>query len=113
MDKRGCRRQPVRVGCWIVEVDGLSCVYTVDVSPEGICVACGEPLMIGKQVSLQFFTPESATPVQVNSEVVWCRDEDGAYSAGIRFCADDAVSAAVVRGLGEYLHNKGRVQSRE
>src|SRR6266568_4553060 len=113
MDKRGSRRQPVRVGCWMVEMDGISCIHTVDVSPDGVCLVSGEPLTVGKNVYLQFFTPDSATPVHVNSEVIWCREDEGVYAAGIRFCADDRSSADMIRELGEYLHKKGKVQSRE
>jgi hypothetical protein len=96
----------------MVEVDGVSCIHTVDVSPEGVRVVSGEPLAVGRNISLHFFTPHSATPVLVNSEVVWCREDDDAFASGIRFCSD-AASADTLRELGEYLHHQGKVQSRE
>jgi c-di-GMP-binding flagellar brake protein YcgR len=111
MDKRSCRRLPVRVGCWLVEIDELVCVYTFDISAEGVCVVGDEPLPAGKVVNLQFFTPRSAQPVQIEAEVVWSREEGGAYALGLRFLAGSQAACQTVREFTEYLHRQRRGQS--
>jgi c-di-GMP-binding flagellar brake protein YcgR len=111
MDKRSCRRLPVRVGCWLVEIDGLACVHTFDISAEGVCVVTDEPLPAGKVINLQFFVPSSAQPVQIEAEVVWSREDAGAWALGLRFLAASQVACQAVREFTEYLHRQGRGHS--
>lgn len=112
MDKRSCRRLPVRVGCWLVEVDALACIQTFDISDNGVCVVSDELLPLGKAVQLQFFTPRSATPVRVEGEVVWCREEEeGAYAMGLKFLAIGESARQTIREFSAYLHQEGRRHS--
>jgi hypothetical protein len=75
MDKRSEKRVQIKVGCWIVEVDGLSCCHTFDISANGVSLRTDDPLPVGSRVNLQFFTPRSARPVTVSAEVIWNRLE--------------------------------------
>ncbi|RNC72335.1 MAG: PilZ domain-containing protein [Desulfuromonadales bacterium] len=90
MEERKCRRTPVKVGCWLVEMDGVSCVYTFDISDDGVSVVTEDPMPVGQIVPLQFFTPHSASAVTIQAEVVWSRLEpEGAM--GLKFIGlDDA-----------------------
>lgn len=84
MEGRKSKRLSVEVGCWLVEMDGATCLYTFDLSDEGVAVVTEDPLPVGRSVTLQFFTPRSASAVTLKAQVVWSRLEpEGAM--GLRF----------------------------
>ena len=113
MDKRGCRRLPIKVGCWMVELDAITCIQTFDMSDEGVSVLCDEPLPVGKALSLRFFTPHSADPVLVEAEVVWNRESGTSYAAGLRFIAMDQKVRRMINEFTAMLQERARSHSRE
>ncbi|SNB47765.1 PilZ domain-containing protein [Geobacter sp. DSM 9736] len=94
---------PLGVGCWLVHMDEAACFDTLDVSGTGMSVLISSPLPIGRRVSLQFFTPDSAKPVPVAAEVVWTSLEDDQGSMGLRFLEMDEKTEKVVREFGRLL----------
>lgn len=96
MDERTCRRMPVKVGCWLVELDGLSCLYTFDISEKGVSVVTEDPFPVGQVVKLQFFTPHSARAVTLEAEVVWSSLEPEG-GMGLRFINLDEKGRRILR----------------
>ncbi|KAF0220501.1 MAG: PilZ domain [Geobacteraceae bacterium] len=96
MEERKNKRLPVEVGCWLVEMDEASCVYTLNVSDTGVSVITDLLLPVGRTVHLQFFTPASAEAVTVEAEVVWNRLEPEG-SMGLRFLSVDEQKRNVIR----------------
>lgn len=103
MEKRKDKRVPLGVGCWLVHMNEASCFHTLDVSGTGMSVLISNPLPVGKQVSVQFFTPESANPVSVPAEVVWSMVEDDQGSMGLKFLSLDEPTEKVVKEFGRRL----------
>lgn len=95
----------------MVEVDALACVQTFDISDQGVCVVSDDLLPPGKAVQLQFFTSQSATPVQVEGEVVWCREEGGTYTMGLKFLAIKEAARLTIQEFSAYLRGEGRRHS--
>ena len=103
MDKRGCRRLPVQIGCWMIELDTLACIQTFDISDEGVSIKSDEPLAVGKMVRLRFFTPQSAAPVEVEAEVVWSREDEADFATGLKFVAAGEVARQIIRDCAAFL----------
>jgi hypothetical protein len=98
LDKRKCRRRPVRLGCWLVGTDEALCCGTFEISETGVSIHCSAPPAAGKTVRLQFFTPLSAGAVTVEAEVVWSTVEpEGAM--GLRFLESDDGTLNMLREL--------------
>lgn len=98
MEERSCRRTPVEVGCWLVEMDGASCLYTFDISENGVSVITEDPLPVGQVVRLQFFTPRSARAVTLEAQVVWSRLEPEG-GMGLKFINLDGERRGVLRSF--------------
>ena len=98
MEERSCRRTAVGVGCWLVEMDGASCLYTFDISEHGVSVITEDPYPVGEVVRLQFFTPRSARAVTLEAQVVWSRLEPGG-GMGLRFINLDGEKRGVLRSF--------------
>ena len=115
MDARTCRRMPVKVGCWLVELGGSSCVYTFDISEKGVSVVTEDPFPVGQVVTLQFFTPHSATAVTLEAEVVWsCLEPEGGM--GLKFINIDEEGKAILAEFTRLLRQQkeeAEGQSRE
>jgi PilZ domain len=89
---------PARLGCWLVESDEAVCCGTFEISETGVSVKCSSPPAVGRIVRLQFYTPLSAGPVNVEAEVVWNTFEpDGAM--GLRFLDMDEKTKSVMKEL--------------
>jgi c-di-GMP-binding flagellar brake protein YcgR len=108
VEKRRERRVPLGTGCWLVHMDEVSCFDTLDVSGTGMSVLISDPLPVGKQVNLQFFTPDSANPVKVAAEVVWSSFDQDQGSMGLRFLELDETTEKVVREFGRLLRLQKR-----
>lgn len=108
MEKRKEKRTPVGMGCWLVYMDEAACFETLDVSETGMSVLMSTPLPIGKQVDLQFFTPESADPVNLPAEVVWSTLEDDQGSMGLRFLKMDERTGKAVKELSQLVRLQKR-----
>lgn len=98
MEERSCRRTPVEVGCWLVELDGASCVYTFDISENGVSIITKDPRPVGQVVKLQFYTPRSARAVTLEARVVWSRLEPEG-GMGLAFNDLDAEKRGVLRSF--------------
>lgn len=87
VEGRKHKRANIQFGCWIVSQDGESCCCTTfDISDNGISISTNSPLPVGQSISLQFFTPHSASPLCLSAEVVW--NSTGSESAmGLKFLA--------------------------
>jgi PilZ domain len=89
---------PARLDCWLVESDEAVCCGTFEISETGVSVKCSNPPAVGRIVRLQFYTPLSAGPVNVEAEVVWNTFEsDGAM--GLRFLVMDEKTKSVMKEL--------------
>ncbi len=89
MEKRKCKRTPVRLDCWLGGTDEEVCCGTFEMSETGVSVRCPDPPAAGRRVRLQFYTPLSAGPITVEAEVVWSTLEPEGVM-GLRFLdADD------------------------
>jgi len=107
VEERSCRRTPVEAGCWLVEMDGASCLYTFDISEGGVSVVTEDPLPVGQVVRLQFFTSRSARAVTLEARVVWSRLEpEGAM--GLKFINLDGEKRGVLRSFMGELKKKSR-----
>lgn len=106
MKERACRRVPVRIGCWLVEVDGAACLYTFDLSERGVCLVSDEPLPVGKVVRLHFFTPQGATPVEATAEVVWSTEEADRSLMGLCFLETSELVQATIREFTALLRQQ-------
>ena len=95
----------IQVGCWLVEMDGASCFHTFDLSEGGVCINTDEPFLVGRVVTLQFFTPKNATPVSITAEVVWSQLEPIA-GMGLRFTDLDPKSLQVIKEITEFLRQR-------
>ncbi len=107
VDKRGCKRKRIEVGCWLVEVDGASCCHTFDISSRGVALQTDDPLPVGALVRLQFFTPRSAKPVTVTAEVVWTRLEPDS-AMGLSFLAEDTATSTLIAEFTGLLEEQQR-----
>lgn len=85
--RRGQRRIPVDMACWLIVDDEIVCYRSFDISATGIAVRSTRPLPPGTIVELQFFLPTSAHPASVTAQVVWCSDDD--CSMGLTFLERD------------------------
>lgn len=101
MEGRRHKRAEVQVGCWIARPDGeLCCCSTFDISETGISLVASPPLPVGRVVSLQFYTPHSASALSISAEVVWsCIEHNG--SMGLRFLD---ITAEKLKILKEMTH---------
>lgn len=95
----------MEVGCWLVELDGVSCVYTFDLSEEGVSVTTEHPFPVGQVVKLQFFTPHSASAVTLEAEVVWSRLEPEG-GMGLKFINLDEGGRAILRDITFHLRQR-------
>jgi c-di-GMP-binding flagellar brake protein YcgR len=75
----------VTMGCWLMANDGVECLDVADISEGGMAAATGSWLPAGQRVTLQFFTPRSATALTVTADVVWNQSEEHSRRAGFRF----------------------------
>ena len=105
MEERSCRRTPVEVGCWLVEMDGASCLYTFDISENGVSVITEDPLPVGQVVRLQFFTFRSARAVTLEAQVVWSRLEPEG-GMGLKFINLDGEKRGVLRSFTAELKKR-------
>lgn len=105
MEERTCRRMPVEVGCWLVELDGASCLYTFDISERGVAVITEDPFPVGQVVRLQFFTPRSANAVTLEAEVVWSRLEPEG-GMGLKFINLDEEGKEILREFSLLLKQR-------
>ncbi len=96
---------PVEVGCWLVEMDGASCLYTFDISESGVSVITEDPFPVGQVVTLQFFTPRSASAVTLEAQVVWSRLEPEG-GMGLKFINLDGPGREVLRSFTEQLKKR-------
>lgn len=96
MEERKSKRMPVTVGCWLVEVDGATCLYTFDLSAGGVAVITEDPFPVGQILSLQFYTTRSASAVTLEAEVVWSRLEPEG-GMGLKFINLDAAGKTLVQ----------------
>lgn len=93
------------VGCWLVEVDGATCVYTFDLSEGGVAVITEDPFPVGQVLTLQFYTPQSASAVTLEAEVVWSRLEPEG-GMGLKFINLDEEKRALVQEFSRLLERQ-------
>lgn len=105
MEERSCRRTPVEEGCWLIEMDGASCLYTFDISEKGVSVITEDPLPVGQVVRLQFFTSRSAQAVTLEAQVIWSRLEPEG-GMGLKFINLDGEGKGVLRSFLAELEKK-------
>lgn len=105
MEERSCKRMPVEVGCWLVEMDGSFCLYTFDISENGVSVITEDPLPVGQVVRLQFFTSRSARAVTLEAQVVWNRLEPEG-GMGLKFINLDGERRGVLRSFTAELKKR-------
>lgn len=74
--RRGQKRVPLNLACWLINDDDVVCYQTFDLSATGICIRSTQQLPEGKIVELQIFMPESSTPLSITAKVVWNRECD-------------------------------------
>lgn len=106
MDERRSRRRVVEIGCWIVDDDSASCYYTFEISETGLSVATTEPLPVGKIVQLNFFTPQSATALKVDAEVMWSRIDPEESGMGLRFLDTDDGMKLTIAEFTELIRHR-------
>lgn len=111
MDERKHRRRPVEIGCWLVDDDSASCYYTFEISETGLSVATTEPLPVGRVVRLQFFTPQSASALTLEAEVVWSRVDPEESGMGLRFLALDDGMRLIIAEFTELMRQKALEQN--
>ncbi|MBI1921291.1 MAG: PilZ domain-containing protein [Geobacter sp.] len=107
MEERQCRRKLVECGCWVVGEEGADCYRIMDISDSGAFVATQHPLVVGTVIELQLFTPRSAEPVTVTSEVIWSSLDPASAGMGVRFLELDGEKLLAVRELARLLKNGG------
>jgi len=86
--RRGYRRYPLDLACWLIVDDEIVCYRSFDISATGIAVKSSRPLPAGTIVELQFFLPTSARPASVTAQVVWCGEGDDG-TMGLTFLEKD------------------------
>lgn len=111
MEERKCKRMAVEVGCWLVEMDGASCLYTFDISDSGVSVVTEDPLPVGQIVRLQFFTPSSASAVTLEAEVIWSRLELGG-GMGLKFLNPGEEGGAIIQEFTRLLRMRKESDTR-
>jgi hypothetical protein len=106
MEGRRHKRAHIQIGCWVVRQDGESCCCTTfDVSDTGISIATNSPLPVGQTVSLQLYTPHSASPLRLSAEVVWSSFTfNGAM--GLKFIDISAEEIATLKELARQLAHR-------
>lgn len=86
--RRGQRRIPLDLPCWLIVEDEIVCYRSFDISATGIAVKCSRPFPAGTIVELQIFLPTSAQPVSVTAKVIWSGEgEEGMM--GLMFLEKD------------------------
>lgn len=86
--RRGQRRIPLDLPCWLIVDDEIVCYRSFDISATGIAVKCSRPFPAGTIVELQIFLPTSAKPASVTAKVVWGGEgEEG--TMGLMFLEKD------------------------
>lgn len=106
VEGRRHKRANIQVGCWIVQQDGeCCCCSTFDISDNGISISTNSPLPLGHTVSLQFYTPNSASPVCLPAEVVWS-STDNKGAMGLKFINITAEDLNAIRELGRQLDHR-------
>jgi hypothetical protein len=85
--------------------DEVVCYQTFDISDTGICLTTGRPLVTGKIVELQFFLPDTASPLSVTAEVIWsdCSPE---ANMGLRFLDQSEKVLTALRTLARHCCRK-------